>query len=321
MSGESLERAVVGVDVGASGVRVAVHTHGRASRASIAEPMPRENGHVDGARLASLIRRGVVEASGDSPGAVDTIAVGMAGFPELVDSPERFADELRAGLGVRRAVLANDALTTHIGALAGATGTVIAAGTGAIALGTDHASTWIRADGWGLLLGDRGSGAWIGQQGLAAALRAAEGRADGSRLLLDVVLERFGSVAGLVGEVHAAESPSSVLGGFAPAVADAARAGDAPALSIWTEAAHHLAATTAAATIPGGAISWGGGLFEAGDLLLEPFRRALERLCPESSVTPPRGTSLDGAVELARRGPGADHPPLLLYFEFHQHGT
>ena len=53
-----------------------------------------------------------------------------------------------------------------------------------------------RADGWGHLLGDDGSGFAVGRAGLASAMRAVDGRG-GSRPLLERALARFGSVEGM----------------------------------------------------------------------------------------------------------------------------
>jgi len=303
--------ALAGIDVGASGVRVAVKVADRTARASIAESLPRNNGHIDAVGLSSLIARGLANALANGPETVDTIALGMAGYPDLVESPEELATAIGRAVSARRVVLANDALTTHVGALGGASGTVIAAGTGAIALGTDHASTWTRADGWGVLLGDSGSGAWVGHQGLSSALRAADGRRDGSHLLLEGLSDRYGSVDRLVRAVYSTESPSTILGQFAPVVAEAARNGDLVARAIWANAGRHLAATAAAAALPGKPISWGGGLFAAGELLLEPFLNALKRACPGVVATPPQGTSVDGALELAAASTLDEHPSFL----------
>src|SRR5690606_13555870 len=101
-------------------------------------------------------------------------------------------------LGVRRVALVADAVSAYTGALGPRPGAVIAAGTGLIAIGTDLTG-WHRADGWGHLLGDCGSGAWIGRAGLEAALRAHDGRDGGSLRLLARAEEMFGPVPELPG--------------------------------------------------------------------------------------------------------------------------
>jgi N-acetylglucosamine kinase-like BadF-type ATPase len=73
-------------------------------------------------------------------------------------------------------VLASDITTSHAGALGGAPGVVVAAGTGAAALALDQEGRSAICDGWGYLLGDEGSGYAIGRAGLASALREHDGR-------------------------------------------------------------------------------------------------------------------------------------------------
>ena len=53
-----------------------------------------------------------------------------------------------------------------------AVGVALIAGTGAIAVGRDHSGRWKRASGWGHILGDEGSGYYIGSQALQAVVRA-----------------------------------------------------------------------------------------------------------------------------------------------------
>src|SRR5699024_11813290 len=112
------------------------------------------------------------------------VAIGLTGLPDLIDDPGELVRLLREKVLADEVLMAADALTTHTGALGGRAGVVVAAGTGSVALGTDLRETWRRTDGWGYLLGDRGSGAWIGGQGLQHALRALDGLSDGSPELL-----------------------------------------------------------------------------------------------------------------------------------------
>lgn len=307
---------VAGVDVGASGVRVAVRLARGRVDAELDQPLPRHDGHVDVDLLAAAIATTIARATGGADrGTIRVLAVGMAGFPDLVDSPSRLGTAIGARLGAHRVLIASDALTTHLGALGNLPGTVVAAGTGVIALGTDHVDRWRRVDGWGLLLGDDGGGAWVGRTGLAAALRAVDGRRDGSPLLLESLRARFGSEDDLVRAVYSANSPSYVLGQFAPSVAEAARSGDAIARSIWHEAGRHLASAALAASEPGDRFSWGGGIFGVGDLLLDPFVSAIRAAQPDAILTPPAGSSLDGALRLAAAEGVVDHASFVKVVE------
>ncbi len=225
----------------------------------------------------------------------------MTGFPGLLDDPEPIARRVLDGIGAETVLVASDALTTHVGALGLQPGVVVAAGTGVIVLGTDLHDIWNRADGWGHLLGDDGSGAWIGRAGIAAGLRALDGRPEGSAALLAAIEAGFGPLTALLDTVYRSPSPAFELARFAPLVADAARAGDGIANGIWRAAASQLAdsAVAAAAGIEP-VFSWGGGLFDTGELLLAPFRNEVLDRIPEARFVPPLGGSLDGALLLAR---------------------
>lgn len=79
-------------------------------------------------------------------------------------------------------VLDHDAAAAQSGAFGGEAGIVFSAGTGAICFGVDVRGDRFFADGWGSVLGDEGSGYWIGQQALRAVCRGADGRGPQTRL-------------------------------------------------------------------------------------------------------------------------------------------
>ena len=105
----------------------------------------------------------------------------------------------------------------------------------------------------------------------------------------------------IVTAVYDSPDPVAVIAGFARDVADAARDGDEQARAIWDEAGRELARTAAAARDRlgiDGPVSYAGGLFDAGDLLLEPFAAELG-----GEVRAPLGDPLDGAARLLERPP------------------
>jgi len=231
---------------------------------------------------------------------VGNLGIGLTGLPGRIEDPARLAEALRAHIDVGTIVIASDALTGHLGSLAMGSGTVVAAGTGAIALGTDLDRIWNQADGWGLLFGDDGGGAWVGMCGLRAAFRALDGRDHGSPALLDRLRRKWGDPRGLVSRSYVGRLPASFLADFAPSVARAARAGDIVAASIWRQAGTRLAQTAVAASAGLGPVfSWSGRLFAVGGLLVDPFKEEVLRMVPSAAFVTPSGTSLDGAVTLA----------------------
>lgn len=166
-------------------------------------------------------------------------------------------------------------------------------------------------DGWGHLLGDAGSGFWIGRRGLDAALRAHDGRTGGSPALARLVerdvgpLDRLPELA-----ARAGAGPVAAIASFSAQVAEAAAEGDEIARHIWREAATHLADSAVAcarrlnpASAAPIAVSWLGGLFSAPDsLLLEPFLARIRATFPAADLMPPAGDALAGAARLATPG-------------------
>jgi N-acetylglucosamine kinase-like BadF-type ATPase len=291
----------IGVDVGGTGIRVRAVLAGAPAAARDSGPVPRVAGKIDPAALAARIA-GLVSTL-DASVRASRVAVGLTGMPGLLESPAELAAHLHRRVTTGTVVVASDALTTHLGALQGRAGCVVAAGTGVIVLGTDHKGTWHRADGWGHLLGDDGSGAWIGAEGLRAALRHHDGRGGGSPALYARLVARFGDAEAALRAVYGSASPAHELGAFAPDVAGAAHDGDGVARDIWRRAGAHLAEAAHAAGrgLPP-EFSWGGRLFDAGPLLLDPFRAELTRRVPDARLAAPAGQAADGALLLAQRG-------------------
>ncbi|MEV6054336.1 BadF/BadG/BcrA/BcrD ATPase family protein [Streptomyces sp. NPDC052107] len=291
------------VDSGGSGLRVAVGVPGRAPAAQRESREPVRTGargiepaHLM-AQLVPLARASAAEAAVDG---LDTAVVGAAGFATLGDALRaELPDALARELGVRRVALAADAVTAYVGALGPRPGAVLAAGTGLIAVGTDL-NAWRRADGWGHLLGDCGSGAWIGRAGLEAALRAHDGRDGGSAPLLACAEEQFGPVRGLPGQLYARSDRPAVLASFAPRVA-ACAPHDPVAADILRAAARHMAESVAAVCPADGTpqVALTGGLFRLDEPLLASLREELARRLPHARQVPAEGDPLHGSVRIA----------------------
>ncbi len=189
-------------------------------------------------------------------------------------------------------------------------------GSGSIALARSDDGREGRAGGWGYLLGDEGSGYWLGREALAAYLRALEGR------------EATGALAELVaGEINSRSVPETIawlyagdqqvvrVAALAPLVTRATARGDAVAVGTMRRAGQALAdlATAAArqvwpAVLPEGLrVACCGGVWSAGDALAAPFASALSEWLPGARCTAPALSPVGGAVLLAM---GADQHPI-----------
>ncbi|MFE7934562.1 N-acetylglucosamine kinase [Streptomyces sp. NPDC057456] len=294
---------ILAVDSGGSGLRVVLGTAERGALARRSSQVPVRTGargidpdHLM-AQLTPLVKALSAETGVSRPA---TAVVGAAGLSTLGDALRaELPGALAREFGVRTTALVADAVTAYVGALGPRPGAVVAAGTGLIAIGTDL-TAWQRADGWGHLLGDCGSGAWIGRAGLEAALRAHDGRPGGSAALLVRAEERFGPMTGLPGRLYPRPDRPAVLASFAPQVASCAE-DDPVAAGILRDAARHMAESAAAVCPADGEprIALTGGLFRMGGPLLVPLEEELARRLPYALRVPAEGDPLDGAVRIA----------------------
>jgi N-acetylglucosamine kinase-like BadF-type ATPase len=298
---------VLGIDMGGSGARACLaRMQSDGSITSVWSAVTEVPGRTDGTgvnteqfhrRLAALLTD--LPSGGD--GDVVAAAVGATGLVHQGHHLyERIPEWIAQASGARAVVVCSDMLTSYVAGLGWRAGAIVAAGTGAVAVGSDMAGHWRRVDGWGYNLGDAGGGAWIGRHGLDAGLRAHDGRSGGSPVLRDRLLERFGDPVGLAGEIARRDDRAAVMAAFAPAVL--AAVGQCPiARKIVDRAGRHLAESAVAALLPGGRlVAPVGGLF-ADTGLLDGFTRALHQAAEEVELCRPAAAGDVGAASLAAR--------------------
>lgn len=219
----------------------------------------------------------------------------------------------KAGLSLsaKRVVVVSDIEIAHAGALGGEAGIVLVVGTGAVAFGRNAAGQSARADGWGWLLGDGGSGFWIGQRALQAVCAAADGRGEPTGLT-EPVLAHFG-----VGRVD--ELPRALYGTFdrtriaavALLVAQQAEAGDAVSREILRCAGEELGTSVLGVLrrlpFPGDSVvvSWQGSVIRRAPGLAAQVEAAVRAVEPRCRFRAPQAEPIAGAVLLARRAAGA----------------
>ncbi len=183
----------------------------------------------------------VEEAEGESGKRADAVALGIAGADRPDDHTVLRAILRRIGFR-DRVVVTNDARVAFVAGSRDRVGLAVVCGTGSIAWGRNAAGEIARAGGWGWHVGDEGSGFWIGERAIRAALRGADGRAAPTSLG-EALLAHFGlgRMDELVRRVYDGEYPRQEVAKFAVRVAEQARAGDAVARQILADAAGELA--------------------------------------------------------------------------------
>jgi N-acetylglucosamine kinase-like BadF-type ATPase len=294
---------VVGVDAGGTTSRaVLASVDGRILGRGLAGPgNPLSAGP---APAAAAIVEAVREAIGEHPPRLIRAAVvGLAGTSSFADPA--IAGAFRTAwtaLDVPAPRVVGDVVTAFASGSPARRGTVLIAGTGAIAAVVHDEAVVRAADGLGWLLGDAGSGRWLGLEALRVSVR------NWSSPLAAEVAARTGTACADELVRWAQRLPLDEIAALAPVVCAAARAADPLAAAIVGRAVAHLLSTLDDVHAPGPVVLAGGLL--AGDT---PVRvGVLDALRARGTVV---GVSRDpaaGAAWLAAR-PLGGRPPAALH--------
>lgn len=292
--------ATIAIDAGQTGMKVRVRT-----TTSVGEAL------LPGVRTDQPVLPQIAEAAGriavEFGLDIRHLAAGISGLTDAETAHDRVAGLARRA-GASRVVVAHDSATSYLGARGTAHGAVVAAGTGVVTLGVGPAGV-ARVDGWGYLMGDVGSGFWLGREALTAAMRDHDGRGQPTALTASV-RQRWPDLEQAYIALQADPARVSIVASFASEVARAGADGDVVALDILRRAADLLAESALTALRRAGvdadpAVCGIGGVFHS-PALREGFARALVRGRADARVTPPSGTGIDGVEALLDLPP--EHP-------------
>lgn len=233
----------------------------------------------------------VIAAAGS--GAFDIVSIGSTGLTAEQTDPVA----LRDLAGVGEVLMAHDSVTSYLGALGDERGAVVAAGTGVVtlAVGTTEVA---RVDGWGNLLGDAGSGYWIGRAALEAVMRAHDGRGPRTALT-ERALAEFPDLEQAYIELQGDPGRVRRIAAYTRQVAELAGT-DAVAAGICASAARELAlsVTTGLERVGAPPVVCGiGGVLRAAPIA-EAFESELRARWPQLDLRAPLGSGIDGAALL-----------------------
>jgi N-acetylglucosamine kinase-like BadF-type ATPase len=248
-----------------------------------------------------------LSAAGVGQAEIRGICCGIAGV-EATGLRQRLQWGLEKIFGYGRIQVTSDARIALAGATDGPEGTpaiVLIAGTGAIAFGRNAKGEEARAGGWGPLLGDEGSGYAIAREGLMAVVRELDGRGPATLLRTSVLSsEGVSSPAELLQKLHRADGSSEVAAFFS-LVLDAARQGDEPSRQIFQRAGEELGLAVLTVVRKLGMeethfpVATVGGVFAAGEMILDPIRSVLGPVAPAARIGPAAYPPEIGAVRIA----------------------
>jgi N-acetylglucosamine kinase-like BadF-type ATPase len=248
----------------------------------------------------------VMEAAiGDRDVLPAAICLGIAGVDRPDDAAVVRAIMKRIGYKAKVLVV-NDALVALEAGAPGQPGVVIISGTGSISYGRNEQGMAARSGGWGYVLGDEGSGYWIGRAALRAVLRAADQRGS-TTALTPLLLAHFGvdRPQGLIHEVYHSNLKPAAIGALAQCVHQAFAKGDEVAIGILRGAANELESSAMSVArrleLVGRPFVFilAGGIFKAVPWLQDELSRRLPLTAPGSTVRALEGEPASGAVRLA----------------------
>jgi N-acetylglucosamine kinase-like BadF-type ATPase len=276
---------------------------------------PGANLHVAGELAVEKVLHEVMEQAmdraigdgsiGDRPIVPAAICLGIAGVDREDEARTVRAIMRRIGYKARVLVL-NDALIALVAGARDDPGVVIIAGTGSIVYGRNAGGEAARAGGWGHMIGDEGSGYWIGRESLAAVMRAADGRGPATRLTHEILTHfNVDDESRLPRIVYDREVPRMSVAALGPIAQRVAEQGDAVAMRILEHAAEELvlAARSVATRLEmrGDEFAFylAGGVFRVVPWLAEELSRRLIEVAPRSRVQVLHEEPALGAVWLA----------------------
>lgn len=255
-------------------------------------------------QVEKVLHEVIEKATRDRQTPPESVCLGMAGVDR--ESDGRVIRGIMQRLGFRQALIVNDALIALVAGAGAHPGVVIISGTGSIAFGVSHRGLAARAGGWGPMLGDEGSGYWIGRRALEAVVRDADGRGPRTALT-ERVLEYFSLPRPelLISEIYHQPHGRRAIAALGPIVDRARVDGDLVAAAIMIDAADELAKAAASVItrlemrgeqFP---ILLAGGMLKRSEWLAAEIERRMAEVAPRSDVLPLMHEPVTGAVRLA----------------------
>jgi N-acetylglucosamine kinase-like BadF-type ATPase len=208
-------------------------------------------------------------------------------------------------------IVVNDVVGAWAAATGAEPGIGAISGTGSNVFGVGpNGCTW-RVGGWGHLLGDEGSGYWLGVESIRAALADRDGSGPETALRQAAVsFFDVPNVEALPPLVYSKPLTKGEIASFAIETAKLAEHGDAVACELYLRAADELAAQILTVIrhaglgedpFPVGLI---GSAYRAGPVFVDPLAAAVRAAAPRAQVSVVEMAPVGGSLELAARTVG-----------------
>ncbi|TDL90384.1 BadF/BadG/BcrA/BcrD ATPase family protein [Meridianimarinicoccus aquatilis] len=276
---------LIGIDGGGTACRIALVSAGRRTDLRVASA----NVHSDPVGAVATIVDGLTQIADQAGLGRECLsrATGVFGLAGVTGA--RVAGKIAAQMPLGQVKVVEDCVPAIVGALGEEDGVVAGLGTGSF-FGRQSGGIVDLRGGWGFLLGDEASGAWLGRALLARVLHVHDGLYPATGLTREI-LARFEDGTSSILDFAGSARPSDYAA-FAPEIVKAASNKDATALDLMQTGAEHVVRAIEAlgwrAEEP---ICLMGGLADHYDAYL-PARMS-------AALVPAKASALDGALQMA----------------------
>jgi N-acetylglucosamine kinase-like BadF-type ATPase len=199
-------------------------------------------------------------------------------------------------------VVVNDVVGAWATATGGGPGVGAISGTGSNVFGVGASGNGWRTGGWGHLLGDEGSGFWLGSESIRAALKDRDASGPPTRLG-KAACSYFDcpTIEAVASLVYSKPLTKAEISAFAVQSARTAEGGDEVAVELFVRGARLLGDQVAAVIAQTGLegsfpIGLIGSTYKAGEIYLAPLRERIGQAAPSAQISqvemPPAGGSL-----------------------------
>ena len=270
----------MGIDGGGSNLRVAI-VDSEMETITIVRRGSANPNVIGRDQSAHLIQDAMQEALQAVENDVVGVGVGIAGASAVYAS-DWLHEVIRAVLPDTTIAAASDIEIALVGAHGRREGILLLAGTGSVILGINAEGQMHQAGGWGYLLGDEGSGYWIGLQALKGLAKIFDGQFPShtslqQRIIGELQLDR---PTDLIRWVYGQKpSPVAEIAKFARMVLEEAEARDDYALGIIqnaaTDLAHMVRTVIRVLNFTDPQIAFAGGLLETPNILSQSVSNQL----------------------------------------------
>lgn len=303
-----MQSLIIGVDGGGTKTRaVLADERGEKIAESTGAGSTVKSGEAErSAGVIAGVVRDVLEEADKTGTKPRVLYVGVAGVGRPTER-EALYEALNAHQLAEEVVIDTDFSVALTDAFGEGPGVLVIAGTGSSAFARGPAGATARCGGWGPVIGDEGSGSWIGRRALSVVAAAADGREPETALTGAVLTAaEVSETAELIR--WAANATPATLATLAPVVMTVADAGDLRANSIVSMAVEELSLhvralarqlfTDERASVP---VALTGGLLRKGSSFRKRLEHRLKTAVPGAQVHAGEIDAARGAVQGALR--------------------